>query len=358
MSLNLQNIHSKMDQHHIPGLALAIFKEGKIAFSKGYGVGEAGTSNMVTSSTLFHACSISKMTTAIGILRLVQDGMLDLEEDVNNYLTSWHIPENQFTKQKKVTLRNLLSHQGGFIDPQGSFDMYQEQDPLPTMLDIFKGKTRYHPQPLQVSYVPESEFSYSDAGYCVIEQVVEDVTGESFPAVMDQLVMSPLGLKDTYYWNYYDQIKTLHVNAAAGHSKNGHTVEGKRAYYPYPAGSGLWSTPSDLAKLALAVTDSWIGKKNSILEQDLACLMLTGFGSEKAAGLGVFLLKDERGPYFVSKGWGVGFQCMLIAYPRMQSGIAVMINADPGKPQNISLVGQIIDELVFGNLNIQNHHIQ
>lgn len=345
MSLNLQNIHSTMDQQHIPGLALAVFKEGKIAVNEGYGVVEAGTSNMVTANTLFHACSISKMTTAMGILRLVQDGMLDLEEDVNNYLTSWHIPENHFTKQKKVTLRNLLAHQGGFIDPESSFDIYQEQDPLPTMLDIFKGKTRYHPQPLQVSYCPESDFSYSDAGYCVIEQVVEDVTGESFTAVMEKQVMSPLGLKDTFYWNYYDQTKKLHVNAAAGHSKYGQTVEGKRAYYPYLAGSGLWSTPTDLAKLARTVTDAWIGEKNSILEQDLARLMLTGFGSEKAAGLGVFLLIDERGPYFVSKGWGVGFQCMLIAYPRMQSGIAVMINADPGKPQNESLVGQVMNEM-------------
>ncbi|MGG4491120.1 serine hydrolase domain-containing protein [Metabacillus idriensis] len=347
MSAYLHKIKLSMDQQHIPGLGLAIFKEGKIAGSKEFGVLEAGTSNMVTSNTPFHACSISKMMTAIGSLRLVQAGILELEEDVNKYLTSWQIPENHFTRHKKVTLRNLLSHQGGFIDPAGSFDMYQEQDALPTMLDIFKGKTRYNPEPLQVSYVPQSKFSYTDAGYCVIEQMIEDVTGESFTAVMEKQVISPLGLKDTLFWNYYDQTKTLQLTAAAGHSKYGQTVEGKRAYYPYPAGSGLWSTPSDLTNLALAVTDSWNGITNSILDQELARLMLTGFGSEQAAGLGVFLMNDKRGPFFVSKGWGVGFQSKLIAYPRMQSGIAVMINADPGKPQNESLVGQIIDELVL-----------
>jgi CubicO group peptidase (beta-lactamase class C family) len=343
------DVQARMDLDHVPGIGISVFQEGRMEQCLSYGVMEAGTQNKVTTTSLFHACSISKMVTALGVLRLVQKGVLDLEEDVNRYLVSWRVPENEYTQQKKVTLRNLLGHQAGFVDPEGSFDIYQEQDPLPNIKSLLTGTTRYNPEPLQVTYVPESQFSYSDAGFCVIEQLVEDVTGESFAAVMEKLVISPLGLQRTAFLNpMAEQVRIwaeIEANAAAGHDQVGRIVKGKRAYYPYLAGAGLWTTPTELAMLTLELMAAWNGDTQSILRPDLARLMLTGSECDEAVGLGVFVPQDENEPYLVSKGWGVGFQSMLLAYPRLQSGIVVMTNSDPGKPQNEAVIGEVIRQV-------------
>lgn len=342
------DLEARMEQDHVPGIGITVFREGRVEWSRGFGVAETGTRLTVTNETPFHACSMSKMVTAVGVLRLVQEGVLDLDEEVNRYLVSWRVPESRYTEHKKVTLRNLLAHQGGFVDPEGSFDICREQDPVPSMADLLTGKTPYNPMPLSVAYTPESRFSYSDAGYCVVEQLVEDVTGEPFAQAMERLVMKPLGLKRTFYWNYGAGMELdgagykTNSTAAAGHGREGRTVDGKRAYYPYLAAAGLWSTPLELAKLAMAVLSSWNGDTDSILHPGLARLMLSGSGCEDSVGLGVFVPQDGEEPYMVSKGWGVGFQCMLLAYPRRQNGIVAMTNSDPGKPQHKALVGEVI----------------
>lgn len=336
-------IEDRRKHYQVPGIGMAVFQNGKMQAGKSFGVIEAGTTNKVTEETLFHACSISKMATAIAVLRLVQDGILELDADVNQYLTSWRIPENKYTEQKKVTLRQLLAHQGGFVDPEGSFGILQKNDQVPKINEILNGYNRYNPNPLQVTYEPESEFSYSDAGYCVVEQIVEDVTGESFDAVMERVIVAPLNLKRTTFLN---PIKMeTEYSAASGHDQRGLLVEGKSAYYPYHAAAGLWTTPSELALLTLEVTSAWNGSSHSILLPDTAHMMLKGFGCDKAVGLGVFIHQTQNEPYFVSKGWGIGFQCMLLAYPRLQSGIVVMTNSDPGKPQNEALVGEVIQKM-------------
>jgi CubicO group peptidase (beta-lactamase class C family) len=345
------DLEARMRHYHVPGIGIAVIREGRLEWTEGYGVMEAGTQRQITADTPFHACSMSKMVTAIGVLRLVQEGVLDLDEDVNRYLVSWRVPENPYTEQKKVTLRNLLAHQAGFVDPEGSFGIYEEQDPFPTLHDLLTGKTRYNPEALRVTYVPESQFSYSDAGYCVVEQVVEDVTGESFPAAINRLVMAPLGLRQTFFWDYLADKDAGGADNRAkaremvGHDRYGRIVEGKRACYPNRAGAGLWTTPAEMALLTIQVIAAWNGDTTSILRPDMGRVMLTGFGFDQAVGLGVFVPQDQEEPYLVSKGWGIGFQCMLLAYPRLQNGVVVMTNSDPGKPQHESLVGEVIRQI-------------
>lgn len=185
----LTRIKARMKENRIPGARIAVFLNGQLEWAEGLGVMEAGTKEKIAVDTPFHACSMSKMVTAIGVLRLVQEGVLELDEDVNRYLVSWRVPTHPYNHGKKVTLRNLLAHHAGFVDPEGSFDCYKPGDSLPKRIKRLKGLTRYNPVPLQVSYEPDTQFSYSDAGYCLIEQVIEDATGDSFPAVMDRLSM-------------------------------------------------------------------------------------------------------------------------------------------------------------------------
>lgn len=339
-------ISERMHKSNTPGLGITVFHKGKIDCCIGFGVLQAGTQYKATTHSLFHACSISKMITSMGVLCLVQEGVLDLDEDVNKYLASWKVRENKYTTAKKVTLNDLLSHQAGFMDPEGSFDIYIKTDPLPVLNDILMGVTRYNPRPLEIMYEPSSQYCYSDAGFCVVEKIIEDSTGGNFADVMNQLIMIPLGLKRSFFWNHFnDKAITEDYEIAVGHDQYGRIVDGKRAYYPYLASAGFWTTPEELAKLTLEIVESWSGSKKSILQPDMARLMLSSYGCNNEAGRGVFLHKKNGELNIVSKGWGIGFQCMLSAYPRLRSGIVIMTNSDPGKDQDESMIGEVIQHI-------------
>ena len=104
------DIRERMKFHKVPGVSIAVINNGKLEWARAYGIIEAGSSAPVTTMTLFQAGSISKPVAAAGALRLVDRGILSLDEDVNAKLRSWKVPESDFTKNEKVTLRRILSH--------------------------------------------------------------------------------------------------------------------------------------------------------------------------------------------------------------------------------------------------------
>lgn len=384
-----------MEEHGTPGMSVAVLQGGQVVWSEGLGTLERGTDRPAVQDSLFHACSMSKLVTAIGVLRLVQEERLRLDADVNEYLGSWKLTEGPnmrnsmaqdmgYEREKdmigdrgeevdqhilvkhmdevsdqrpryqiRVTLSQLLAHQGGLEDPEGSFDAWQPGEQVPELGDILAGRTRYLPQPLNLSYAPGSRFSYSDAGYCVIEQIVEHVTGLPFAEAMDELVIGPLGLRYTSFWNSAadPEGRTLPMDIeggcsiAAGHNAQGSVIPGRRAYYPYQAAAGLWTTAEDLARMLVALMEAWRGESQAFLRSDLVRYMLTGFGCEPAAGLGIFLHSADDVLQILSRGWGIGFQGMMIAFPQLGMGAAVLTNMDPGRPQQESVVGAAIREI-------------
>lgn len=339
----LERLKERMTYFCVPGVGLTIFQENQLECSINLGIEEAGKPQKVNSDSIFHACSMSKMVTSIGVLKLVQEGLLDLHEDANVYLNSWHIPENQHTNAKKVTISSLLAHQSGFVDLEGSFDVYQKQSPFPTPKDLLLGKTKYNSESVEVKYIPDSEFHYSDTGFTILELIIEDVMGESFSSAIDKLVFAPLGLQKTFFWNGLSKPRRAEgARLTAGHDKHGNVVNGTRVHYPNLSGAGLWTTPSEMALIVIEVIKSWGGDLTSLLSPDSARKMLTGYGCAQYVGLGVFLSQVNGEPYMLSKGWGIGYQCMLVTYPRLQCGVVVMTNSEPGKPQEEALIGEVI----------------
>ena len=341
------NVAERMQHFNVPGVGVAHFDKGKNQ-GKFYGVREKGTGKAVDENTIFHACSISKMVTAICVLGLAQQGDLDLHKDVNEYLTTWKVPESELIREKKVTLANLLAHQGGFCDCEDSFGTYKTGDKAPSAADILGGGTPYHPQKVEVKYAPETDWEYSDAGYCIISQVLLDVLGETVPQIAKWMIFEPLGLKRTFFWepgkDTYEDVAM--DDCAAGHDNDGEIVEETRAAYPNIEGAGLWTTPGELAAIVMDIIKSYQGKGGVVLSQDMARLMLTPYGCVPDQGLGVFLDTDERGrPYFYSQGWGIGMQCKLRVYYQDESGVVVMTNSEPGMEQDESLVGEIIFDM-------------
>lgn len=343
MTMTNGEIYERMKHYNVPGLSIALINNGSLSFAMGYGVIEAGTDEEVSTNTMFNSCSISKFTTALLALKLVDEGLLDLDQDINERLVSWKVPENEFTRNKRVTLRSLLSHQSGVIDPEGSFSEYDSIQGLPIMLDLLEGRTKYCTESIEVKYEPESEFQYSDAGFCIIELLIEDVSGKPFKVLMNEKIFEPLHMSNsTLEHNISEEGNN---RFASGHHKDGKVVDGKYPIYPYLAAAGLWSTPTDLACLGNEIINSLKDNGKLGISAKMIKQMITSQGGSAWAGLGVFLEKEGQNLEISSLGWGVGFQSMVVTYPYLSTGAVIMTNSDSGIHQSKGLIGEIANSL-------------
>lgn len=334
------SLQERMKYLNIPGVSIAVVNDGRLEWARGYGQLAMGENSPVNTDSLFHACSMSKLVTTIAVLKLVQNNVLTLDEDINLKLKEWKIPDNTLTQKHPVTLRHLLSHQGGIVDQDGSFGVYQAGAPFPLLHDILQGSSEYNTKPVQIEYLPASQFSYSDAGFCVIEQLIIDNTGKSLQEAVKELVFDPLEMKNSGFHTAIESTNNLHV--AVGHNKQGNIVDERRPIYPYPAAAGVWSTPTDLSLLIIELHRSLEGAGKLQISSNLVQDMLTSQGVTDWAGLGAFLGGEGTQTRMMSLGWGVGFQCMLIAYPYLGAGAVVMMNSDPGCHQDKGLIGELI----------------
>ncbi|QQZ08738.1 serine hydrolase domain-containing protein [Heyndrickxia vini] len=336
MGLNLLNIKERMEHYRVAGLSIASIENGKMSTNKNYGVIEANTNQVVNNHSLFSACSISKFLTGMLIMKLAEQGLLQLDEDVNKRLKAWKIPNNKFTRNKKVSLRHLLSHQSGIIDPDGGFTELTTINHAPSMVELLEGSTPYCKIPIEVKIEPVTDFHYSDANFCIIQQLIEDVTEKPFTKVVHELIFEPLEMEDSTF-----SLTKLAENVASGHHKNGQLVDGKYPIYPYPAASGLWTTPTNLAQLVLELMQALQGESKLGISANRVKEMISAQGSKEWTGLGVFLEGMGKDLEISSLGWGVGFQCIMTASPYQGKGLVIMTNTDLGVHQMKGLIGEI-----------------
>lgn len=337
-------MNTSLKESVTPGVSIMKMTRGKTATYYGYGVLDKEKNVPVTQHSVFAACSISKMVTAIGILKLVQDGRVRLDDNVNQYLTHWQLKENRAFHSEHVNIRNILAHQAGFIDDESGFIPYEEGTAYPDILTMIKGKTKYNAKELEIEFEPESRFEYSDSGYCILQKIIEDRTGQEFNKAMKKLIFEPLGLKNTFFAEKEDLINIRRNNDfATGYDECGYVIHGEKVVFPHQAASGLWSSPEELMKIVVDLMNAWNDDMGKLLRRKTVIDMMKPINENiPEVGMGVFLPRDSQRFCFVSKGWDTGYQCMLKAYPKEQSAIVVMTNCDPGVDQNESLIGEII----------------
>jgi CubicO group peptidase (beta-lactamase class C family) len=326
-------IRAEMQKRRIPGLSLAIIQDGKIVKAKGFGVTETGGESPVTTSTLFQAGSISKPVSALGALRLVDEGRLALDEDVNARLVTWKVPENEFTRQKMVTLRGLLSHTAGLT--VHGFPGYATDEPVPTLVQVLNGAKPANTRPIRVDVLPGSRWRYSGGGYTVMQQMVTDVTGKPFPRFMQEAVLKPIGMRESTFEQPLPAEKAK--VAASGHLRDRGPVKGKWHIYPEMAAAGLWTTPSDLARFAIAVQEAAAGHAGKTLSRQMARQMITE--QKDTYGLGVGLQGSGAALRFGHGGRDEGFDAQLVAYAKTGQGAVIMINAN----DNSGMVPRILE---------------
>ncbi|UFH55596.1 serine hydrolase [Spirosoma sp. KNUC1025] len=330
------NLEERMRYHKVPGLSLAVIHDYKIDWVKSYGLADTTTRKPVTNETIFSAGSISKLLAAMAALKLVEQGKLSLDAPINQYLTSWKLAENDFTRKTPVTLRMLLSHRGG-TSQSAYFGFTPDKVPLPSVPDILAGKPGTDSRPVVVNSEPNKEFRYSGGGYLVAQMAMMDVTGRDFATLTDELIFKPLGLRSTTFAQPLPP--QLAAKASWAYSSNG-WFKGMPYVYPQQAAAGLHTTAADLAKIIIDIQNSYRGK-GVILSQSSAQAMMTplaavsdGFYKEQI-GLGAFLLQqstktDERSRFFNHTGVNAGFIAEVMGSLTDGNGLVVMLNNNNG----------------------------
>ena len=355
LRLTLQKL---MELYRVPGLSIAVIDNFEIAWAKGYGVTEAGTSMPVTPQTLFQAGSVSKPVAAVGALSLVEQGKLGLDEDVNQTLTTWKVRENEFTRDHKVTLRRILSHTAGLT--VHFFPGYPVDAQRPTLVQILNGEPPANTDPVRVELLPGTQWRYSGGGFVIGQQLMMDVTAKEFPVLMREEVFDKIGMDHS---SFEQPLSPQYAElAASGTHWDGNVVPRKWHIYPEMAAAGLWTTPSDLAKLAIELSLSLQGKSNRILSAAGVREMLrpqsenvTEFALGKEShpdrmGLGFFLGDPTRPDLFGHIGDDEGFEAMLLMDSDSGKGAAIMANSQIG-----ILLGDVLVENIAREYGWRNY---
>jgi CubicO group peptidase (beta-lactamase class C family) len=268
--------------YHVPGASFALIDNFQVVWAQGYGVTRESSSGKVDVETLFQAGDLSQTVSALTALILVKEGTLKLDEDVNARLRSWKIPSNEQTSGERVTLRRLLSHTAGLN------------------VASFQGNT----PAARVESTPGSAYRRSQGGYSVLQQLLTDVTGQKFDALVRSRVFAPLGLKHSTF-----------------------------SEQPAQAAAGLLTNAQEMAQLLAEMMKAAARKPNASLDSDIVKEMLTPvvevrndfFGPTQAA-LGLFITKTKEGTRIHYEGFTDDYSAFFVGFPETGQGCVVLTN--------------------------------
>lgn len=315
-----------MQRLRVPGLSVAVIRDYRIHWARGYGVADVETGRAVDTGTVFQAASISKPVFAMMVVKLAQDGRLSLDDDINTLLKTWRVPGTEFTHEQKVTLRSLLSHTSGADDGFG-FPGYNPEEPRPSLAQILNGEKPSNVGSVRFVRPPYAGFKYSGGGVTLAQLAVMDVVGRPFPDLARETVLAPLAMSRSSFEQ--PMTEALATNAARAHNGAGRRSAASWHVYPEQAAAGLWTTPSDLARFAIEVQRAIRGPKGAVLTQGSAREMLSAVGAGGFA-VGFSIAQRGQGWYFSHGGSNWGFQGNLVAHFRKGYGVAIMTNGDNG----------------------------
>jgi CubicO group peptidase (beta-lactamase class C family) len=314
-----------------PGASVAVIDDFDVAWARGIGKPTIDATHVVSKNTPFQAGSISKPVFALAVMRLVEAGSLDLDGDVNDYLKSWKVPAGDGWRPR-LTLRQLLSHTAGTT--VHGFAGYPVAGPLPTVTQVLQGLPPANSQPVIVDLLPGTQFRYSGGGTTIAQQVVVDVTGKSFPDLMRDLVLTPLGMSDSSFEQPPPGV--WQDKAAMGHPWNAIQTPGGYRIYTEMAAAGLWTTAADLASLgadvlrALRGDASRLGLSHEAFADMLRPQLKNHEIGQDFVGLGWFCSGRDKEFSFGHPGMNEGFTAEMRLFPAVGKGAVVMLNSIQG----------------------------
>ncbi len=294
------------------GLSVAIMKDGKPVFAKGYGKTSVKNGADVGVDTMFGAGSVTKQFTCACILLLAEEGKLSIQDKVAKYY-----PE--LTRAKDITLYDLMTHASGYPD-------YYPLD----FVDSRMEKTTTHDKLIKeyaggkLDFEPGSRWSYSNTGYIILGRVVEKVSGEPFAKFLERKILKPLGMDHSAF-----EPKQGSKNLSAAHTAfalGDPEIALQEADGWIHAAGGLFTTPTDLAKWDLALMDGKVLKPDSF--QTMTTPRKLSDGRTKAYGCGLGVLQRDGDTILQHTGAVSGFLAFNAMFPRTKSAVILLTNCD------------------------------
>lgn len=345
-SLNsLKNSTSEMMlKYNLKGLSVAVIEDYEIIWTNQWGIKASDSNEKIDENTAFSTASISKPITAIVCAMLEEKGLINLDDPIENYLERWKLPESTFTKDTKVTWKQLLSHTAG--TSQGGFEDYYTGDSIPTIVQSLQGKLLPRSKkPIEFIFKPGTNWEYSGGGYVIIQCALEDHFNKPLAQIVKENLLDPLQLQNSTMIQPNEH--GFLTNIAKVHNSKGEIIRTGIPITPQVAPSGLWSTPSDLALIAIEMQKALLGTGNKIISTTVAkkvtdIVTMNGprgwsYGWQRSLGFG-------NQEWFSHDGSNTGTGGDLLATMKNGNGIAVLANGD--KPNRLPVMSFIENEII------------
>lgn len=311
-----QFIESRMDSAHVPGLSIAIIRHNKLYYSQGYGLTKADSTQRVSPATIFDAASLSKPVFAYAVLQLVEQGVIDLDKPMYEYLPYPDVASDD--RYRKITARMVLSHRTGFPNWR---------------------KNRQSPE-LAMSFTPNERFGYSGEGFVYLQKVVEKITGKALNDLMTERVFKPLQMtRSSYVWN-----PAFNDNFAFPHSREGKSEPHDKSNQANTAYS-LQTTADDYAKFLMAILTA-TGLKSSTVDQMVSSQgrlpnqfsnATNTLSPSLSWGLGFGVEHTSESDYFWHWGDNDTYKCYVVGSRQHQDAVVYFTNSFNG----LGLLGEI-----------------
>lgn len=327
-----QKIHQLMKDAEITGMAVSIFDDNKITYQETFGYKDFKNKLTLNDSTNIYGGSFSKAVFGVLVMKLVEDGVLDLDTPLQSYLpkkiyeyaplTRWHDDYSALKEDSlytKITARMCLAHTTGFLNSRWLESDY---------------KLRVHGE-------PGNRYGYSGEGFIYLQVVLEKMLGKPLETLAQELIFNPLGMKrSSYQWS-----TDFEDNFAYGHNQDGKAYKKDIDNEPR-GGSTLETTAGDYTRFLQAVLDRKILSEASwdtLFSPQIRIRSIRQFGPlalkdstlndaiELSYGLGWGLFKTPYGIGAFKECHGDGFQHYSIVFPEAQKGVMIMVNSDRGE---------------------------
>ena len=320
-----QRIPQLLNDFMVPGTAIALIENGEIILQKAYGYSNIDKETPVTTTTGFNIGSISKTITAWGVMKLVQEGKIDLDAPAEKYLSRWHIPKSEFDSDK-VTIRRLLSHTAG-LSLHG-YPGWSPKDTLPSIEESLDGKNN-GPGRVEIIMEPGTKWKYSGGGFTILQLIIEEVTEQKFENYMQVHILNPLGMTHS---SFIIDDKILKASSLE-YNEFGEVIDFE--LFTAQAAAGLHTTIEDFTKFALA--SLYKNPNNTEYQQILSVANLQEMMEPAAASDGIYGLGYQidpiRGTSMTLVGHGganAGWHSFLRLNPVTDDGFIMITNGGAG----------------------------
>ncbi len=321
-----KRITSVMDTYNIPGTSIALIKDRNLVWSNAYGYADIKQNKKMSTNAIYRAESISKSVTTWGVMKLVERGLISLDDPVRQYLNNWSLPESEYNLND-VTIRRLLSNSAGI--PLGTLgEEYSPSSEKPSL-------KQYLSKEVLITYEPGSNFEYSNPGFNLLELLVEEVTSRDFNDYMMDEVLLPLGMHNSSF----DWDEDWSSRVPVGYDLQGNSVP--PYVYSCKASGGLFSTVEDIARFAIAeIAPGNNGQPNVLNGESIQTMQKTqinvsgffGFVAD-SYGFGHFIETLPEGKKAVwHGGQGHGWMTHFHIIPETGDGIVILTNSQRSWP--------------------------